>query len=116
MVRSLYTAPSGQPHFGARTFVTDHSSPFSERWGGYYVTGTHGSMRHMGNTVIPLDQPTRDFDYHAGANLTRLDGLIDTDDYLSPHSDLVACLGFQLGTAAPPCPIRLGQPAVTPSS
>ncbi len=92
VVRSLYTAPSGQPHFGARTFVTDHSSPFSERWGGYYVTGTHGSMRHMGNTVIPLDQPTREFDYQAGANLTRLDGLIDTDDYLSPHSDLVALM------------------------
>lgn len=92
VVRSLYTAPSGQPHFGARTFVTDHTSPFSQRWGGYYVTGTHGSMRHMGNTVIPLDESTRNFDYQSGANLTRLDGLIDTDDYLSPHSDVVALM------------------------
>ena len=92
VVRSLYTAPSGQPHFGARTFVTDHTSPFSQRWGGYYVTGTHGSMRHMGNTVIPLEESTQNFDYQSGANLTRLDGLIDTDDYLSPHSDLVALM------------------------
>ena len=92
VVRSLYTAPSGQPHFGARTFVTDHTSPFSQRWGGYYVTGTHGSMRHMGNTVIPLDESTEDFDYDTGANLKRLDGLIHTDDYLSPHSDLVALM------------------------
>ncbi|MDP7277289.1 MAG: hypothetical protein QF363_17550 [Planctomycetaceae bacterium] len=92
VVRSLYTAPSGQPHFGARTFVTDHTSPFSQRWGGYYVTGTHGSMRHMGNTVIPLDESTQNFDYQSGANLTRLDGLIDTDDYLSPHSDVVALM------------------------
>mgnify|MGYP003309394834 CR=1 FL=1 len=92
VVRSLYTAPSGQPHFGARTFVTDHTSPFSQRWGGYYVTGTHGSMRHMGNTVIPLEESTQNFDYQSGANLTRLDGLIDTDDYLSPHSDVVALM------------------------
>jgi len=92
VVRSLYTSPSGQPHFGARTFVTDHTSPFSQRWGGYYVTGTHGEMRHMGNTVIPLEESTQDFDYQSGANLTRLDGLINTDDYLSPHSDLVALM------------------------
>lgn len=92
VVRSLYTAPGGQPHFGARTFVTDHSSPFSQRWGGYYVTGTHGSMRHMGNTVIPLGEATQNFDYDTGANVTRLEGLIDTDDYLTPHSDLVALM------------------------
>lgn len=92
VVRSLYTAPSGQPHFSARTFVTDHSSPFRQRWGGYYVTGTHGSMRHMGNTVISLQTPARDFDYQAGANLTQLDKRLDTNMYLAPHSDLVALM------------------------
>jgi len=92
VVRSLFTSPSGQPHFGAHTFVTDHTSPFSRRWGGYYVTGTHGSMRHMGNTVIRLDRSLRNFDFEAGANLTRLDGLINTSAYLSPHSDLVALM------------------------
>tara|TARA_B100000029_G_scaffold479855_1_gene527301 strand:+ start:254 stop:1564 length:1311 start_codon:yes stop_codon:yes gene_type:complete len=92
VVRSLFTSPSGQPHFGARTFVTDHTSPFSQRWGGYYVTGTHGAMRHMGNSVIPLDVPTSDFNYDTGANLTSIDGLVDADDYLSPHSDIVALM------------------------
>ncbi len=92
VVRSLFTSPSGQPHFGTHTFVTDHTSPFSRRWGGYYVTGTHGSMRHMGNTFVGLDESPRDFDFEAGANLTRLDGLFNTAAYLSPHSDLVALM------------------------
>src|SRR2546430_12318055 len=32
--------------------TTDHS-PWSERWGGWYVTGTHGDQPHMGNLLAP---------------------------------------------------------------
>ena len=55
LVRSVYTSQSGQPQFGSGTFTTDHRSPFTERWGGWYVSGTHGEMRHMGN-VLSLDR------------------------------------------------------------
>mgnify|MGYP007054665112 CR=1 FL=1 len=30
----------------AMGFVTDHRSPLSERWGGWYVTGQHGATQH----------------------------------------------------------------------
>src|SRR5258708_30482267 len=47
MVRSVYVERSGMPLFHAGGFVTDHRSPLSERWGGWYVTGTHGSQHHL---------------------------------------------------------------------
>src|SRR5580658_4543207 len=30
-------------------FITDGRTSFSERWGGWYVTGKHGSQVHLGN-------------------------------------------------------------------
>ena len=50
LVRSVFPDASGQPRYGNGTYLTDHTSEFPKRWGGWYVTGTHGSMRHMGNT------------------------------------------------------------------
>jgi hypothetical protein len=44
VVRSVYPDASGMPLFQAGGFITDHRSPFKERWGGWYVTGTHGSQ------------------------------------------------------------------------
>ena len=29
-------------------FDSDHTVPLQERWGGWYVTGEHGSMGHLG--------------------------------------------------------------------
>lgn len=51
LVRSVYPDISGVPLFHLGTFVTDHRSPLKERWGGWYVTGTHGTQTHMGNTI-----------------------------------------------------------------
>ena len=34
-------------------------TPLKSRWGGWYVTGTHGSQTHLGNVVI---QSLADFD------------------------------------------------------
>src|SRR5258706_11883247 len=52
VVRSIYPGPSGMPMFQAGGSITDHRSPLKDRWGGWYVTGTHGSMTHMGNAVV----------------------------------------------------------------
>src|SRR6185312_17021269 len=52
VVRSVYPDANGLPILSAGTFVTNHSSPLSERWGGWYVTGTHGNARHMGNVTL----------------------------------------------------------------
>lgn len=92
VVRSIFPEPSGMPLFHAGGFVTDHRSPMNERWGGWYVTGTHGTEQHMGNvTVVNKDNP-RDIDGAKGANVTDLKGRFDTGAYLTPHSDIVALM------------------------
>ena len=47
-VRSVFPRHDGSFDFRRKSFVTDHKSPFKERWGGWYVTGQHGDMLHMG--------------------------------------------------------------------
>jgi len=90
LIRSVFVSPNGQPNLGSGSFTTDHTSPFSERWGGWYVTGTHGEMRHMGNIVYEEDDEQGDRE--AAANRETLDGIVSTDPYLSPHSDIVALM------------------------
>ena len=92
VVRSLYTGSDGQPILNFGDYVSDHTSPFSERWGGYYVTGTHGEMLHMGNLLSDRNQSLLEIDYSQGANISDLSGWFDTRPYLSAHSDIVALM------------------------
>ncbi|MEZ6125836.1 MAG: hypothetical protein R3C49_22140 [Planctomycetaceae bacterium] len=94
IVRSVYPEPSGLPAFRLGTHLTDETSPFTERWGGWYVTGTHGDLRHMGNVFL-VDPKDEELDVEDGANLTDLSARIDVSRYLSPHSDIVALLVLQ---------------------
>ena len=32
-----------------------HCSPLTDRWGGWYVTGTHGDQAHRGNLIGAQD-------------------------------------------------------------
>lgn len=92
MVRSVYTHPSGFPILTADTFETTHRSPLEERWGGWYVSGTHGEQRHMGNFTVRNELEAFDADLDKGANVTDLTKFFDTSPYLSPHSDIVALM------------------------
>ena len=92
MVRSVFVERSGMPLFHAGGFVTDHRSPLSQRWGGWYVTGTHGSQRHMGNVFVEDRDHPDDLDREKGANVTDLKGRIDIERYLAPSSDIVALM------------------------
>lgn len=92
LIRSVYPDINGRPRTGSRTYVTDHSSPFEQRWGGWYVTGSHGEMRHLGNVRSNDRTDPERMDLEAGANQQSLDRLINTDPYLTQHSDLVALL------------------------
>ncbi len=91
LVRSVYPGSNGTPHYGLGTTTTDHSTKMSTRFGGWYVTGTHGSMRHLGNAIAKEDSPSP-IDPEPGANLTTLDGLFDTAPYLTGSSDIVALM------------------------
>lgn len=92
MVRSVYSKADGQPVLGAGTYLTDHTSPLKERWGGWYVTGKHGSQRHLGNLFVSQIDDPRDADLDQGANVTDLKSYFRTTGYLSEHSDIVALM------------------------
>lgn len=87
-VRSVYPAHDGRIDFRKESFVTDHSSPFSQRWGGWYVTGEHGDMEHMGNAFLQGGQ----MDTSNNSNWMSLQREFDVQSYLSPHSDIVALM------------------------
>ena len=92
LVRSIYPTMSGAQAGRSPSYLTGHESPLSERFGGWYVTGTTGAQRHLGNvTVSNVDEPTA-VDRDSGANVTSLAGRVDLSDYLTPHSDIVAQL------------------------
>jgi len=92
LVRSVFPGVSGSPILSAGSFHTTHHSPLAERWGGWYVTGSHGRQRHMGNAVLRGTEDPEKLDRHSGANLTDLAKRFDVRPYLSPHSDLVALM------------------------
>jgi len=94
LVRSVVPDADGEAQFRFGSYVTSHDSPFEQRWGGWYVTGEAGSMRHMGNAVIGDGDDDPDRFAAEGRTLASLRGRFDTDTYLSPHSDIVALMVF----------------------
>lgn len=92
LVRSVYTDRSGLPLLSMGSHRTDHSSPLAERWGGWYVTGTHGDQKHLGNLIVGKAQRPEEVDNAAGQNVTSLAKFFDVSNYLTPHSDLAALM------------------------
>jgi hypothetical protein len=52
LVRSMFTEGTGRTRPQLGSSIVDHRTPLAQRWGGWYVTGTHGSARHMGNAMV----------------------------------------------------------------
>lgn len=91
VIRSIYPERSGMPLFQAGGFISDHRSPIEQRWGGWFVTGQHGSQMHMGNAFARDRQNPNDLDTSDSLNRRELP-LMVRRDYLSPYSDIVALL------------------------
>jgi hypothetical protein len=86
LMRSVVVDGSGFP-LPQGSYNTTHNSPFSERWGGWYVTGEDGSQSHMGNAIA------------AAADLrsvirskSDMGETIDTSSYMVPTSDIVSLM------------------------
>ena len=92
LIRSIFTNPTGTQASKAASFITGHESPLNERWGGWYVTGTHGRATHMGNVTVQDKEHPEQIDRAAGANVLDLSKRFDTSAYLIPDSDIVAHL------------------------
>lgn len=83
----LMFSTTSPPDEGAppKSVMTDHRSLLEDRWGGWYVTGRSGSVRHRGNQSTAIGA-ARDRDLASAA------GLFDPDGYQSMSSDIVALL------------------------
>ncbi len=92
LVRSVYSTPAGRFVSGSPTYVTDHTSPMEERWGGWYVTGRHGAMRHLGNVLCTDENKPGWVDVEEGDNLLELPARVRPASYLQPTSDIVALM------------------------
>lgn len=87
-VRSVMPHIDGTIDVQKHSFVTDHRSPFSQRWGGWYVTGRHGEMTHMGNAFLRSGRLATE----KNGNRISLRDEFDTMDWLLPYSDIVSLM------------------------
>jgi hypothetical protein len=72
LVRSVYPDAGGFPILSSGSFRIDHTSPIEKRWGGWYVSGTHGTHKHLGNLILRGRQEPEQIDNSRGHNVTDL--------------------------------------------
>jgi hypothetical protein len=95
LMRSVYPDTDGKTISALGTFLTDDRSPFTQRWGGWYVTGETGTLRHMGNAAVKEGKNLEPLAGDESQPLNSLNGRFDTQGYLTPYSDVVALMVFE---------------------
>jgi hypothetical protein len=110
MISSVHpvTDAEGRESHGS-AYITDHRTSFEERWGGWYVTGTHGSQLHLGNNPELSDplNPGR-ASLEGTQNVTDLSDRFNTSRYLAPTSDIVALMTLEHQTRMNNLMTRIG--------
>ena len=71
----------------ATVTIMDQRIPLAARWGGWFVTGSSGRARHMGNQVPALQRASE-------TALSSVDGLFEPEGYRTMSSDIAAILTF----------------------
>ncbi|PZN32083.1 MAG: hypothetical protein DIU71_08370 [Proteobacteria bacterium] len=94
-VLSVLVDVNGQALSGGSSIMVTDRSPIERRWGGWYVTGRHGSQTHLGNILVNDPSEAQDLEQVRRGNLDTLDGLFDTRPYLTNTSDIVALMVFE---------------------
>lgn len=93
IIRSVYPDRGGEPIFSLGTVRVDQSTNLDRRWGGWYVSGTHGKQLHLGNLIVENRNDREAIANNPkGQNLTSLKPFFDPSTYLTPHSDIVALM------------------------
>ena len=90
VARSTFPDEQGDPIMRFGSEVVDLRTPFTNRWGGWYVTGFDSESLHRGNRLFPgqSDRPE--------TNVTHLSDRFDAKRYLAGgSSDIVALLVFE---------------------
>jgi hypothetical protein len=73
-----------RPYSGIPQHI-DQGAPLTQRFGGWFVTGSAGSVAHMGNNAPALDG-------RSSHELANTEGLFDANGYQAQTSDIVAHL------------------------
>ena len=89
----LSTFPlTSDPNAYATGFVSDHRARLDDRWGGWYVTGHHEPLLHMGNVeVTDVEDPNATVGVPRDP-LPSLAARFDVEGYPTAHSDIVALM------------------------
>ena len=108
LVRSMFTDSTGRTRPQLGSAIVDHRTPLERRWGGWYVTGSHGSARHMGNAMVTAAiERGEDAITDATLNRATLPG-VSTAAYPLATSDIVALMVFDHQGHAMNLATRLG--------
>ena len=94
IARSVFIAPDGLPLGQFGSYDVDDRTPFAKRWGGWYVTGTHGSMRHLGNAIVAKGDTPETIVSDRTLNRPSIDAF-EAHGYLSRLSDIAALMVFE---------------------
>jgi hypothetical protein len=97
-VGSVYPDSTGMPQRSA-AIITDHRTPFADRWGGWYVNAAHGQPKDRSNAAA--SDPAEPL---ALEPLPRF----NPAGYLSPYSDIVALMTLEHQTHMTNLLTRLG--------
>jgi hypothetical protein len=88
LARSIFPDEQGNPIMRFGSEVVDLHTPFTNRWGGWYVTGLDNKTLHRGNRLFSSQADTPE-----SANVTHLTDRFDVKQYLAQgSSDIVALL------------------------
>jgi hypothetical protein len=83
---------SDDPNAYASGVVSDHRTPLSDRWGGWYVTGQPGISQHRGNVPVIVKPQDLQRAPRAAPQLSSVAKQFDTHGFLSEHSDVAALM------------------------
>ena len=106
-VHPITDAEARESHGSA--FITDDRTSLEERWGGWYVTGTTGTVVHLGNNpelTDPLNPGRASKD--GTQNVISLADRFNTSRYLAPTSDIVALMTLEHQTRMNNLMTRIG--------
>ncbi len=93
--RSVYPDQTGRPIKSLDDYRrSGHHIPLRHRYGGWFVSGNHGTMRHMGNAVASREDGKVIINREKFANLEKLDQFFRTESYPAPGSNIAALLVF----------------------
>jgi hypothetical protein len=107
-VGSSFPKPDGTPNFSAGYIAVDQRIPLEQRWGGWFVTGSTGSVVTRANSIAPDPEKPGELDTSESHNLTSLASKVDLDGYLAQTSDIVALMVLEHQTRMTNLIIRIG--------